>query len=286
MTNKGIELTLSGGLIRQQDFRWDLTLNVTTVKNKITRMPEETPEIVSSPYKRAEGRSIYDFYTRTYYGVDAETGRALYLGLADGVEYNPDNADHKLIDRGNGQIDTVTFNHNSARQDWLDKSALAPVFGSIVNSFGYKGFDLGFVLTYSLGGYKYDGQYAGLMSSGPSNGSNLHRDLLNGWRAPGDVSDIPLMDLNRTAQNGATSDRWLRKGSYLNISAINMSYRLPEGLINQIGVKRARVFASAENLYFFSAKKGFNPVGSISSVTDNSSYTHARTVTFGVNFGF
>lgn len=286
MTNKGIELTLTGGLIRQQDFRWDLTLNVTTVKNKITRMPEETPEIVSSPYKRAEGRSIYDFYTRTYYGVDAETGRALYLGLADGVEYNPANADHKLIDRGNGQIDTVTFNHNSARQDWLDKSALAPVFGSIVNSFGYKGFDLGFVLTYSLGGYKYDGQYAGLMSSGPSNGSNLHRDLLNGWRAPGDVSDIPLMDLNRTAQNGATSDRWLRKGSYLNISAINMSYRLPEGLINQIGVKRARVFASAENLYFFSAKKGFNPVGSISSVTDNSSYTHARTVTFGVNFGF
>lgn len=286
MTNKGVEVTLTGGLVRQPEFRWDLTLNVTTLKNTITKMPEETPEIVSSPYKRTEGHSIYDYYTRTFYGVDVETGRALYLGLADGVEYDPDNADHKLIDRGNGIVDTVTFNHNSAKQDWIGKSALAPVFGSIINNFSYKGFDFGFVLTYGLGGYKYDSQYAGLMSSGPSNGSNLHRDLFNAWKNPGDVTDVPLMDLNRTSQNGAASDRWLRKGSYLNISAINMSYRLPEAWLNQVGVKRARIFASAENLYFFSAKKGFNPVGSLSSVSSNSSYTHARTVTFGVNFGF
>lgn len=66
MTNKGIELTVTGGLIRKPDFSWDLTLNVTTLKNEITKMPIETPEIVRCPYKRVEGRSIYDYYTRTF----------------------------------------------------------------------------------------------------------------------------------------------------------------------------------------------------------------------------
>jgi len=210
----------------------------------------------------------------------------MYLGLAEGLEYDPNNADHKLIDRGNGLTDTVTFNHNSAKQDWLNKSAIAPVYGTVVNNFSYKSFDLSLVLTYSLGGYRYDGQYAGLMTSGPSNGANLHKDLFNAWKNPGDSSEIPLMDLNRTSQNCATSDRWLRKGSYLNVSAVNMSYRLPEMWINQIGVKRARLFVSAENLHFFSAKKGFNPVGSLTGASGNNSYTHARTLTFGVNIGF
>lgn len=286
VTNRGIEFNVTGGIIRKQDFQWDLLLNLTTVKNKITRMPKETPELVSSPYKRAVGRSFYDYYTRTYYGADSETGRTLYLGLADGIAYDPANPEHKLIDRGNGVMDTVTTNQNAARQDWIGKSALPPVYGSIANNFSYKGLDLGFILTYSLGGYRYDGQYAGLMSSGPTNGSNLHKDLLNAWQKPGDNTAIPQMNTSRTAQNGAASDRWLRKGSYLSINAINLSYRFPSEWIDRINVKRARVFVSAENLYFWSAKKGFNPVGSVTGVDGNSSYSLARTVTFGLNFGF
>ena len=54
---------------------------------------------------------------------------------------------------------------------------------------------------------------------------------------------------------------------------------------NRIGIKRARVYASAENLFYWSAKKGFNPLGGITGPTGNSSYTHARTINFGINFG-
>ncbi|MGG5901975.1 SusC/RagA family TonB-linked outer membrane protein [Sphingobacterium daejeonense] len=285
MTNKGIEATVTGNLIRKPEFNWNLTFNVTTVKNEITKMPVETPEIVSSPYKRAVGRSLYDFYTRTYYGVDPETGEALYLGLEDGVEFDPDNATHRLIDNGNGRVDTVTTNQNAARQSWLNKSALPPVYGSIINDFTYKNFDFRFVLTYSLGGHFYDGYYGGLVSSGPANGANLHQDLLNAWKEPGDITDVPRMDVGRTAQHGATSSRYLTKASYLNISAINVGYRIPEVYSNRIGIKRARVYASAENLFYWSAKKGFNPLGGITGPTGNSSYTHARTINFGINFG-
>ncbi|MCY4781042.1 SusC/RagA family TonB-linked outer membrane protein [Sphingobacterium sp. UT-1RO-CII-1] len=287
MDNKGIELSITGNLIRKEDFNWNLGLNLTTIKNKVTKMPEETPEIVSSPYKREVGKSLYEYYTRTYYGVDPETGRALYLGLKEDVTYDPQSEEYKLIDRGNGLTDTVTFDHNAARLSYVGKSSLPPVYGSIVNEFSYKNFDFGFVLTYSLGGYYNESGYSSLMSSGPNNGANLHRDLYGAWQKPGDITDIPLMDVGRTAQNGAMSTRWLQKASYLNISAVNISYRLPESLISQAGIKRARVFASAENLYFWSARKGFNPVGGgLTSVSANSAYTHGRTINFGVNFGF
>jgi len=287
MRNSGFEIAVTGNLIRREDFNWNLGANITTVKNKITRMPEETPEIISGSYKRMAGRSMYEYYTRTYYGVDPETGRALYLGLAENVTYDPANVNHKLIDQGNGTVDTVTFDHNAARLDYVGKSALPPVYGGIVNEFSYKNFDFGFVLTYSLGGYYNESGYSALMSSGPSNGANLHRDLFNAWQKPGDVTDVPLMDVGRTAQHGAMSTRWLQKASYLNISAINLSYRLPADLLSRAGIARARVFASAENLYFWSARKGFNPVGgNLTTVSANSAYTHARIVNFGVNFGF
>lgn len=286
MTNQGIEVSLTGNLIRKEDFNWNLTLNLTTIKNKITKMPVETPEIVSGAYKRKEGHSVYDYWLRSYYGVNPDNGYVLYKGLADGVEYKDTDPTFKLVDNGNGGMDTLTTNHSAARLSFVGKSALPPVYGSVVNTFNYKNFEFGFVFTYSLGGYFYDSQYAGLMSVGPSNGANLHKDLLGAWKNPNDVSDIPAMNTNRTAESGALSDRWLTKASYLNLSAVNIGYRLPDQLISRLGVRTARVYASGENLFFLSARQGFNPVGGLTSPTGNGAYNHARTFNFGVNFGF
>lgn len=286
MYNTGFEASVTGNLVRKPDFNWNLTLNATTLKNKITKMPEETPEIVSSPYKRQEGYSIYEYFTRTYYGVDPDNGRALYLGLQEDIEFDPSNVNHKLITNANGQIDTVTYDHNAARQDWIGKSALPTVYGSIVNDFSFKGIDFGFVITYSLGGYAMDGRYTSYMSSGPSNGSTLHRDLFGAWKNPGDQTDIPLMDLGRTAQNGAASTRWLEKADYINISNIYLGYRLPASVTNRIGINRAKLILNAENLSFWTARKGFNTLNGITGSAGAGTYNLARTINFGINFGF
>ena len=280
MRNTGIELSLTGNIIRKDAFNWNLTLNVTTLKNRILKMPEETKEIVASPYKRAVGHSMNDYFTRKFYDVDPDNGRVRYLGVD---EYDADNESIQLIDRGNGQIDTVTYDHNLAKQDWIGKSALAKAYGSVVNSFTYKEFDLSFVLLYSVGGWANDSQYGSLMSSGPSNGSNLHRDLLNGWRTPGQDTDIPRMDMNQTSIFGATSTRFLTKADYLSISAVNLGYRLPVNLVSRIGVKGIRVFASAENLYLFTHRKGMNTASDFTGVSGSANYDPARTFSAGIN---
>lgn len=282
MRNRGIEVSLTGGLIRKQDFRWDLTVNVMTLKNKVLKMPVETPYITESPYRRQAGYSLYEFYTRKFYGVDPDNGQVLYEGV---TVYDPENTNIKLIDRGNGRVDTVTYDHNLARQDWLGKDALADAVGSIVNRFRYKNFDLNFVVLYSIGGWLMDSPYQTFMSSGPSNGQNLHRDLLKGWRKPGDVTDIPRMDLNQTTIFGAMSSRWLTRSDYIGISSVTLSYTLPETVAARIHLKRARVFASTENLYYWTARKGLNSMSNIVGSSPTTSYSPARTLSFGINLG-
>src|SRR5690606_42030144 len=117
--------------------------------------------------------------------------------------------------------------------DWLGTFTLANAYDSITNNFSYKTFDLGLLVLYSLGGWRYDGQYGGFMSAGPDNGANLHRNLLNGWRKPGDVTDNPRMDINQRSAFGATSTRFLTKKDYIAINSVNVSYRLPESLLSR-----------------------------------------------------
>ena len=281
ISNKGLELALTAGIVRQKDLNWNMTFNFSTIANKLTKMPEETPEIVSSPYKRMAGKSIYEYFTRSFYGVDPDNGRVLYRGIVEGG-YDAANPDIIVLGKG----DTLTYDQNLAKQDWIGKSALPKYFGSLVNSVSYKNFDFEFVVTYSLGGYVMDGQYGSFMSAGPNNGANLHKDLLNGWRKPGDKTDIPRMDLNQTSAFGATSDRFLTKSDYINLSAINVSYRIPHQFLEKATIKEARVFVSAENLWFSTKRTGLNTLSSLTSGASNSSYNLPRTLNFGLNFSF
>lgn len=276
MQNKGFEFSITGNIVRNRDFNWSVTANISRQYNKILKMPEETPELISEPYNRKAGYSIYEFYTRTFYGVDPDNGRVLYKGV---TSYTEGNENIKLVQNSSGGTDTLTYDHNLAARSFVGKSALPKGYGSLVNNFTYKNFDLNFVLTYQFGGWIMNSAF---MSAGPSNGANLHRDLLDGWRKPGDVTDIPRMDLGQTSQFGASSTRWLTSSNYLSISAINLGYRLPKTATNYLHLKGGRVFVSAENLAFLSKRKGMNPISSLTS-TNSGAYNFARTLNFGVN---
>lgn len=279
MTNKGIEVQLNGNPVRTKDFNWNVTLNATSYDNKMTKLPPTNPIITSSPFRREAGKSVYEFYTRTYYGVDPANGDALYLGA---ITWNPANS--KRIDNGKGGFDTVTNDHNNARQTYVGKSAIPDVYGSLVNSLTWKGFEFNFVITYQLGGYVYDGVYATLMSTSTSGGT-YHTDILNRWQKPGDITNVPRLDNTRSAQFGAASTRWLTSATYFSVNNISIAYNLPKNLLGRIGASNVRVFLSGENLHFFTKRKGMNVNGNFSGTTGDT-YDAARVINAGVSFGF
>jgi len=267
MTNKGIELQLGGDVLKMKDFSWNILTNSSIVKNKITKLPAETPQIISGTKRLEVGGDIYRFYLRQYAGVDPTDGSAIFV---------PDAG----VTTSLRTIDGVTYttDYTKAKYDYAG-SAIPDLFGSVSNTFTYKNLELSVLLNYQIGGKFYDGNYAGLMSV--AYGGALHTDALNAWTETNTNSPFPRLDITSTSYFTAASTRWLTDASYLTISNINLSYRLPKKYISKLDLSNVRVFAAGENLALFSSRKGLNPTESFSG-TNSSTYTPSRMVTFGL----
>ena len=89
--NKGLEVTLNLEVLQKGDFSWDLNLNYTNTKNKVTSLypigtgpATEITNPGSSPYNIIRvGESIYSLYGYRYAGVNAANGNPVYY-KADG----------------------------------------------------------------------------------------------------------------------------------------------------------------------------------------------------------
>lgn len=276
MYNSGFEVELNGNIIRGRDFSWSMNVNASTVKNRITKMPDDNKESISGTKKLSEGHSIYDYWLRDWYGVDPTDGAALFVAnISTG-------SDVRFI-TNKERTDTVTTNVNNAKYHYAG-TAIPDLFGGIENTVSYKGFTLNFLLQYQLGGLVYDNTYAGIMSSG-NYGEALHVDALKRWQKPGDITNVPRMQNNMLNTYGAASDRWLLSSSFLNIRSITFSYTIPTALVEKINARNASVFLGAENVYLFSKRKGTN-INETFNGTNSNTYTPARIITAGVSVNF
>ncbi|OWK71447.1 SusC/RagA family TonB-linked outer membrane protein [Pedobacter sp. AJM] len=275
MWNRGIEVNLASDIIKSRDFKWDLNINWSLIRNRITKMPDETPTIIDGTKQLAVGQSRYQYWLRQWAGVDPTDGSGLY-------QINPLNpgsaADTRTI---NGQ--SFTINPNNALYAYSGNS-IPDFFGSFTNTFTYKAFSLSVIMNYQVGGKAYDATYQSLMSYAGYGGS-LHVDALNSWQQIGDAASIPRLDIGRSTFNNATSSRFLIDASYLNMRSAILAYNLPTAFVKKAGLSRVNVYASGENLFMLSKRKGLDPSESFSGVNTNN-YTPTRIMSLGLNASF
>ncbi|UPZ15989.1 SusC/RagA family TonB-linked outer membrane protein [Flavobacterium humidisoli] len=275
MVNKGIEISLDGAIIKTNDFSWNLNVNASTINNKITKLPQG--EIIDGTKKLSVGHSIYDYWLRDWYGVDPADGYALYVANPQFV-----NSGDSTIRVVNGV--NVTTDQNKALYHYAG-SAIPDLFGSFGNTFKYKGLQLDIVCTYQIGGQMYDTNYAVLMHTGNNYGSAFSTDILNRWQKPGDVTDVPRLDVNRNTQSSAASDRWLKGSDYLSLRQINLSYKMPKEFISKLEIDNASVYINGENLLLFTKRQGMDPTQTFNGTTQNR-YIPSRVITLGLNLNF
>lgn len=279
MYNRGYELQLAGDITKGKDFNWTIDVNATTFKNQITKMPPSQPELIKGTTlsggsvgnkKLAVGQSVYDYWLREYKGVDPATGAALYRALSF-------NAANTFTKDG----DTLTTSAANAKYHYAG-TAIPDIYGGITSTFNYKNISLSVLFTYQLGGKIFDYNYATLMTSGVTYGASLHEDILRRWQNPGDITNVPRIDVAKTTDFNAQSDRWLTSASYLSLRTTTLTYNLPIKYAGMVHLQAARIYASGENLFVSSSRKGLNPTQSFSGVTSNG-YIPARIVTVGLN---
>ena len=281
MHNSGIEIELNYTPIRREKLQWDINLNMTHLRNRITMLPAERRNKVVEGYEGyvsgttfyGEGLPMYTFYMKKYAGVSDEGKSMWYMDETDS--------------EGNLTGRRVTTTEFAKATDYLCGDPIPDLYGGFGTSLNFYGFDLSVAFTYQIGGLAYDSGYAAAMYSpaNKSTGMNWHKDILNAWTPENSTSNIPRLQYEGQNQN-AQSDRFLMDASYLNLQNINFGYTLPSKITQKFGVDRVRIYLACENVYYWSKRQGFDPRYSYSGATSQATYSPVRTISGGINIQF
>ena len=287
MNNQGIEGDFAFNIINKKDVQWSVNVNASYLQNRVVKLADSVKDTkaydadgneyngyTSGSFFIAEGLPMYTWYQYDYAGVNPETGVSSWYK-------------HTKDEDGNITGREATETRAQADRYITHMSTLAPVFGGFGTSVAAYGFDFAINFTYQIGGKQYDSTYATLMysPSASQNGYAYHKDILNSWSESNKGSNIPRFAYGDVNAN-ASSTRFLTSASYLNLQNINFGYTLPTRFTSKFLVNSLRVYVAAENLYYWSARKGFDPRQSYSSSASAANYSPMRTVSGGITVKF
>jgi hypothetical protein len=277
--NRGFEIHVDGDIVRVNDFRWNMSIMASTIRNEITSIPDP---FVNGSKRWSVGHSIYDFWLRKFYDVDPADGATRFHVWEDVTDEEGNITGTQLAYDDEGEP-VLTKDYNDAGYGYVGASAFPDLQGSIGQNLYYKGFTLSALFTYSLGGQMLDGIYQGMMASVA--GESYHPDALNSWKNPGDVTNIPRLQYSNSSLY-ATSDYFLISSNYLNLRSLTLSYDLPKRLTNNWGVEQLSLFATGENIFMLTAREGLNPAFNFSGTQDVFAYSPSRSIIIGLNLEF
>lgn len=288
VNNKGIDFSLSAAIIQNDNFSWNATLNLSQIKNEVTRLNDDTELIVGNAAGIGGGGIRLNVIKvgeplGTFWGFD-------YQGTWKTTDNIPTDADgNALFQPGDAKF---KLDENNELEFNTIGSGLPDVTFGFNNTFTYKNWDLNIFLNGSLGFDVYN-QVTGTISGNGGNRSNLSPTVFNRW-TPENETDIPRAGTG----NVLNSSRWVEKGDFVRLSNLKLGYTFDEGLIK--GISSLQLYASASNLFLITDYSGFDPEVSSTVRTftgetanadagagiDTGAYPNPRTGTIGLKVTF
>lgn len=234
--NSGVEAIVTGNIIRSQNFKWNVSANITLPKNKLVSFPG----LASSPYGSlyVEGKSLNSIRKLKYLGVDPLTGL-----------YNFEDVDRDGL---------------WTAKDYLVLDNLDPKFyGGLSNSLLYKGISLSFLLEFKKQtGLNYLKQ---VTSISPGTIYNQPTVVLDRWQKQGDEAEFQKFTSKtsgavRTRQSYlGISDGVYFDASFIRLKTVSLSYQFPGEWLKAVHFSNARIYAEAQNLFTLTNYKGTDP---------------------------
>ena len=269
MTNKGIEFALDTRNLTG-DFTWNTNFNISFNRNELTKLTLQkvyyyasTSEAITEQVVRiTEGQPLGKFWGLISEGVDPQTGDIKYKDL-----------------NGDGKISV-------SDKTYIGDPNPDFTFG-LTNDFTYKNFTLSVFFQGSYGNDIYNASR--IETEGMYDGKNQSTAVLNRWRKPGDITDIPRAV--RSSDNIKASSRWVEDGSYLRLKTLTLAYNLSNDELLRYGIRKIQPYFTAQNLWTLTNYKGFDPEVNqgLSGPTmgiDWGTYPQTKTFIFGLNIDF
>lgn len=267
MVNKGFEFAVSSKNFRGE-FEWNTDLNISFNKNKLTKLALQqvyydavTSETINERVVRNEvGRPLGGFYGYISDGVNPETGELMYRDLS-----------------GNGRID-------SSDRTYIGDPNPDFIYG-MTNTFSWKGFNLSIFIQGSYGNDIFNASR--IETEGMYDGKNQSVRVLDRWRIPGQITDVPKANFDMK-----NSTYFIEDGSYLRLKDVSISYNFTGKQLRKWGITRLQPYFTASNLLTWTGYSGMDPEvnqwgnsGSVQGI-DWGTYPHSRSYVFGINVEF
>lgn len=294
ITNKGFEAALSYRQVVNNDFNYQFTGTISSVKNEVDHLGTGAQQIFGG-IPTHFGSSAPSTLTQAGYPVGA-----FFLIKTDGIfnsteEVEAHSKDGELIQpkAKPGDVRFVDFN-DDGKIDQNDRQYLGDPTPDFSFGFGsdvsWKGFDLSLFFQGTVGNEIYNGIRQDL--EGMNLNFNYSKTTLNAW-TPDRQTDFPRAVINDPNFNAQTSDRFLEDGSYLRLRTLQLGYSLSEPVLEKLKISNCRVYVSFDNLFTITNYKGFNPdIGRGGWILDRGvdfghvAYPLARTSMLGVQLSF
>ena len=251
--NKGVEVMLTGALMRSKDVNWNLMVNASFLQNTVEGLAGfyETGELRGQGFSNVRGQRLISgqplnvWYLRKFEGIDKGTGQSIYTDQGNTLFYSGSPNPKMLLGLSsdfNYKKLTATINMNGTFEHYLFNNTAASVLG--IGNLGTR---------------------------------NIAKALI-GTGVTEAISNAP-----------APSTRNLEKGDYLKMANATLSYRI--GNIGK-SIRNLNISLTGQNLFVITKYTGFDPevntdagVNGIPSLgVEYIPYPSARTILLGLNF--
>ncbi len=253
MTNKGIEVTLRGTIVKTPSFSWDAAVLYAYNKNEVDYVNVTAPVYyLQLDYPQAYpriGNSFNTIYGYKWAGLSSTGIPQVYDASGTAVKYNP------------GQVDAIK-----------DFGSTVPTqSGSFHTSANYKNFSLSALFIYELG-HKIRNTFLPMLNNsynGAAGGyvtdiSVVNNHIADRWMKPGDeaFTNVPRAVYEYDPEFNSDSrdiyryaDINILDASNVRLSNISLAYQMPKDIIKRVKLDGVRFNLNAENVYTFAKSR-------------------------------
>lgn len=268
MVNKGFEFEVISHNFTGA-FKWDTELNMSFNHNELTRLGlnkvyyyADTYEMHEPAIILKEGLPLGTFFGYISEGVDPETGNIIYKDLNKNGSIDP--GDRTTL--GNAQPDFI--------------------YG-MTNTLQWRGWGLNVFIQGSQGNKIFNESRIDM--EGMTDFRNQSHVVVNRWRRPGMITDIPRAG---NTENNHNSSRFVEDGSYLRLKSLTLSYDFSGSWMKKLSLSRLQLYVTAQNLFTLTKYKGFDPEvnafgsSAVALGVDYGTYPQSKAWIFGLNVNF
>ncbi|QIH35355.1 SusC/RagA family TonB-linked outer membrane protein [Sphingobacterium sp. DR205] len=263
IVNKGVEVALTGTIVKNDNWNWDLTGNATFLKNSVSGLIGyyQTGALRGQGFSGVLGQRMVNdqplnvWYLADYQGIDPQTGMSMYRGLDGSISSKNDPAMNK-------------FYMNSPNPTTLL---------GISTNISYKQFSLAANMNGAFGHYLFNNTAATTLGLSNLSSRNIGSAFF----------DTSVQE--STSNSASASTRYLEKGDYLKMANLTLSYK-----VGNVGktLKDLSVSLTGQNLFIITKYTGFDPEVNTDGATNGIPslgieylpYPPARNILLGVNF--